>query len=321
MSRRKWTVAITSIIMIVISMLAYDARIKRKECKETRQCVQYLRAKEYLRNYKYVLNKPHASGIPNTAYPDKIWIYWAEDSFEARHKLVRICIDSIRKHCGGREIIFVTEKNYRQYVTLPPHIVEKYLNKKMKLQHFVDVIRVHLLRDHGGTWFDAATYITADIPKQIWDAEFVVGPSDKQSSISVVFPTLQCKYATKQFNNGYMHASKPNNYFFNVLCDFYDEYWKNEDTAAHYFFVQIFAIIACEEDEKCRQIYEQSVALCKKPFYTEALNYVIKKRYDQELWEQMKAGGMINKLSLHLMGKCEFSSNTFGAMLVSGRLK
>lgn len=55
----------------------------------------------------------------------KVWTCWLQ-GFDKAPAMVKACQDSMRRYITDREIIQLTYENYKDYVTLPEHIVRKY---------------------------------------------------------------------------------------------------------------------------------------------------------------------------------------------------
>lgn len=131
-----------------------------------------LMVKESLRKYSYVFDKQYV--VPKdyvNKYPNRIWVFW-NSGFEKAPKIVKICLDSIKKHSAGRIVEMLDLDNLGKYIEIPSYILKKYKESKISHQHFSDIVRSVLLRNYGGTWIDATTYLSNDIPQYIFDAEF-----------------------------------------------------------------------------------------------------------------------------------------------------
>lgn len=124
-----------------------------------------LMVKESLRKYRYVFDKGYV--VPKNyvnKYPNRIWVYW-DKGFKNAPQIVNICLESIKKHSIGRTVEMLDLNNLDKYVKIPKYILKKYKESKISHQHFADIVRSVLLRDYGGTWIDATTYLSADIPR------------------------------------------------------------------------------------------------------------------------------------------------------------
>lgn len=83
-----------------------------------------------------------------------VWVFWWQGE-EAMPTIVRACLNSIRQQAGTHPVRLLTEKNYSEYVTLPDYILARRACGELDLTHFSDILRMQLLREHGGIWCDA----------------------------------------------------------------------------------------------------------------------------------------------------------------------
>ena len=105
---------------------------------------------------------------------NKIWVCWLQ-GMEAAPELVQRCYRSLQEHLTDREIILLTEENYRQYVTFPAYIQEKIDSGVITRTHFSDLLRLELLIRHGGTWIDATVFCSGkQIPDYMLDSDLFV---------------------------------------------------------------------------------------------------------------------------------------------------
>ena len=91
--------------------------------------------------------------------PRKIWIYW--DSGESNAPdLVRTCIASWRNRNPGWEVRVLDAQTAATIVDLPHD------PSKLPVQAYSDLLRLRLLKQHGGVWADATTFCLA--PLDAW---------------------------------------------------------------------------------------------------------------------------------------------------------
>lgn len=102
---------------------------------------------------------------------NKVWVCWLQGMDNAP-ALVRRCFRSLQEHLTDREIILLTEENYRQYVTLPDYIEEKAAKGIIPKAQYSDLLRLELLINHGGTWIDSTVLCTGkEIPAYMLDSD------------------------------------------------------------------------------------------------------------------------------------------------------
>ena len=89
----------------------------------------------------------------------KVWTCWLQ-GFDKAPVMVQACQESMRRYIKDREIIQLTYENYKDYVTLPEHIVRKYERGQIPPALFADLLRLEVLIQYGGTWMDATMLCT-----------------------------------------------------------------------------------------------------------------------------------------------------------------
>lgn len=95
------------------------------------------------------------SPIYNTV-PKKIWTYW--DNPDKLPKAVKLCMESWKKFNPDYEIVLLTKKNFKGYVTIPDEI-RKHPHFNDSAQRFSDLLRLYALEEHGGIWIDASVLV------------------------------------------------------------------------------------------------------------------------------------------------------------------
>ena len=116
--------------------------------------------------------------------------------------------------------------NYNKYITLPDYIENKAEKGLIGAAHFSDILRICLLAQYGGIWLDATIYCKQKIPEDYFAKEFFTCKSEPSDvgCISKNQWTTFCLGGTK------------NCILFQILKNFFFQYWKNEDCAVDYLF-------------------------------------------------------------------------------------
>lgn len=131
---------------------------------------------------------------PPELFSDKIWICWFQGEEEAP-EIVKKCINSVRKHASGDEVIILTEENITDFVTIPNIVLEKYRDGQISKTHFSDIVRLNLLAQQGGLWVDATVFMTRDLDLSLYfHSDFV---SLKHST--KISPSFDTGYWTTYF--------------------------------------------------------------------------------------------------------------------------
>jgi Capsular polysaccharide synthesis protein len=157
--------------------------------------------------------------VPVESQIGPIWQYW--HSGDQCPSIIQTCMASVQRHAGGRKIVFLSDDNLDNYVNLPDHIMAK--RAQIGKTHFSDILRVHLLAQHGGTWIDASVFLTGEISHFTENRPFFVFTWQRPYIISSWF----------------MHsvAGYP---FACILRDLLSKYWVSHDELRAYFILHYF---------------------------------------------------------------------------------
>jgi len=110
--------------------------------------------------YLWFRQKPNYNLIPKM-----IWTYWDHPS-----KTVELCKQSWKKWNPNYEIIVLTKKNYKGYVTIP----EEIRNHPIFTDRLSDLIHLWVLTEHGGIWMNPGILLSAPLDQWLFPkyAEF-----------------------------------------------------------------------------------------------------------------------------------------------------
>ena len=166
---------------------------------------------------------------------NKVWVCWFQ-GIENAPTLVQRCYASLQKNLPDRDIILLTEENYRKYVKLPDFIEEKAAKGIIPKAQYSDLLRLELLIRHGGTWIDSTVLCSGgDIPSYMLDSDLFLFQNLK--------PGLD-GHATR-ISNWFM-TSCTNHPLLVLTRDLLYAYWKKHNTMVDYFIFHDFFELAIE---------------------------------------------------------------------------
>lgn len=157
-----------------------------------------------------------------------IWFFWLQGE-EYLPPIPKLCLQSIRKHANGHEVIVLTAENYKEYVSIPDALIEMYRAGRIKAAHFADILRVNLLAQQGGLWLDATMLVTGDFPQEIFDMPFF---SVKTKSHR--YFVSQCRWAV------FCLGAQKGNPLFVQLASLFEQYLMATDLFVDYFLFDNF---------------------------------------------------------------------------------
>lgn len=190
------------------------------------------------RKYRKILinDKPIINDEKIIEKSNKIWICWFQ-GIENASELVKACYNSVLKNYKDKEIIVLTEENYKKYVDMPEHIIKKWEKGYITFAHFSDILRIELLSKYGGLWLDSTIFTTKRselvFNENIELFVFKQVDLDRKNSLSVVA------------SNWLIYANKNNN-IINLTKKLLYYYWKDYNYAINYNIFHIFFKLATE---------------------------------------------------------------------------
>lgn len=178
------------------------------------------------------------SNIPESTIPikenDIIWVCWWQGEQEMP-LLVNKCYELLKRHANKHPIKLITKNNFKEYITLPPKILELFEAKSIPIQQFSDIMRMYLISHYGGIWIDATYWVTQniEIPQ---DAPFL---SAKTNNIFDSF------VARGKWSINLLGGSKGSK-LYGFIYDSLIEYWHKRKFFIDYFQTDYLVQIAYE---------------------------------------------------------------------------
>ena len=213
--------------------------------------------------------------------PGRIWMFWSSGE-ESAPPIARKCIASIRENLPDREVIVLSEENYRDYVTFPPFIQEKIDRGEMMKAHMADLLRLELLIRYGGTWIDATVFCPGGkIPAYMLDSDLFL------------FQDLKPGFDGHcQRISNWMITARAGNPVLKLTRALLYEYWREHKKCEDYFIFHHFFEMAIDAypEEWGRVI----------PFSNAAPHILLLRLfepYDEAVWEAVSEMTPFHKLS------------------------
>lgn len=212
---------------------------------------------------------------------NKVWVFWMQ-GMDTAPLLVQACFSSLKQHLKDKEIILLTENNYKNYAFFPEHIQKKVDNGTITLTHFSDILRLSLLLQYGGTWIDATVFCS--------DSSY---PSYFFESDLFVFQTLKpgLDGQALRISSWFMSASS-NHPILKLTQSLLYHYWEKNQQMVDYFLLHQFFELAIEaypeEWEKVPQFSNELPHM---------LYFKLFEPFEAEEWERINEQCSFHKLS------------------------
>lgn len=155
----------------------------------------------------------------------KVWSMWWQGEAQA-DKLFRMCIESARRHTH-QPVVTLDKDNYKQYFEIPAHIMRKFAEGKIALQHICDLMVVSILAAEGGFFTGATVWWSQDATEELLRAPFWTCRAVSDS----------CYNMSRSRWVGYVMAGRKDFPLFSFARDCLHEYWQNCDKAVDYLML------------------------------------------------------------------------------------
>lgn len=156
-----------------------------------------------------------------------VWFCWMQGMDKAP-EIVKACFQSQKKWLKDRTFIIITSDNYKEYISLPEFIEEKYARNIIPDAMFTDLIRLELLIKHGGTWIDSTVMITGrNYPEEIFDCD-------------IFMPQYVDRNGSWKGISSWMITAKKGNHLLILLREMLYEYWRRYDCVVYYYILHVF---------------------------------------------------------------------------------
>ncbi|GBU20882.1 hypothetical protein R80B4_00769 [Fibrobacteres bacterium R8-0-B4] len=242
---------------------------------------------------------------------DTIWQFWDNPAGKTTPDIVKASIESVKRFKGDFDHKILDNSTIGNYSDMPGYIFDRLKSGRMIYAHFADLLRLNLLKNHGGIWMDATLYMTNFVPKYIIDQDFFVFLTDKLTHYSYSF-----------MQNFFIRAQKGS-----FLCDaWYQmcvEYWKKEFTDIDYFQHQLMFKSLVLRHPIAKELFAEMPHVSED----EVLQFVgdnLFMTFDANEWERIKKLSFFQKTTYKITGGIVADAanyqNTYFSKLCNGVL-
>lgn len=232
------------------------------------------------KKYRKFISNFQASQLPRQN-SDKVWVCWLQ-GMDSAPELVQRCYASLQEQLSDRQIILLTEDNYRDFVTFPEHIQKKIDSGIITRTHMSDLLRLELLIRHGGTWIDATVFCSgSNIPDYMLNSQLFVfqnlkpGLDGHPTALSSWFMTACTHHPILELTQALLYR-----------------YWEKKKALVDYFLLHDFFQLATE---RYAQEWAQVV-----PFSNSTPHILLLRlfeAYDADTWSSVSAMTPFHKLT------------------------
>lgn len=261
------------------------------------------------RHYSYIAHKyEEVETVASINTLKNIWLMWLQGRDKAP-ELVKKTINSIYKNKGNYDVIFLDEDNYEEYINVPTFIKEKYDKGIISPAHFSDYVRMSILAKYGGIWLDSTVFLFKELPNN-----YLEYPQYHAKGI-VSFP-FDYLYVDSHEWESYFLCGQKNSKFYVYMAECLETYWKENDIAIDYLFLNHFAKLGRERNIVFRKQWE---CIPENNIFVESLYGNLEKQWDGKEFKNDYEGTILFKLNhRHSIRTTDFENNlTIFGYLVS----
>ena len=234
-------------------------------------------ARKYLPAIKHLAQKEITVETPET-----IWQFWDNPAGQVTPEIVKASIKSVENFKNNFNHQILNISTIENYSDLPGFVFDRLKKKQMRFAHFADLLRLNLLKNHGGMWMDTTLYMTNFVPEYIIEQDFFVFLTDKLTHFPYSF-----------MQNFFIRAKKGS-----FLCEaWYQiclEYWKNETRRIEYFQHQLMFKALIEKNPLAKKLFAEMPHISEDETLQFVGNHLFEK-FDANEWERIKNTSFFQK--------------------------
>lgn len=166
-----------------------------------------------------------------------IWQIWLQ-GLDERPIFIRKMMDRVEEKSKGHPVRVITLANFEDYISIPSKIMDLYRTGKIGGAHLSDIMRVNLLKEYGGVWLDATTWLVEPVPDDLLEIPFA-----SVKDINPNFP-LQPKCVNSTMWATYFMTAQPHSVLFSYMSDMMHRFFERFDDVYDYLLPNHFYKIA-----------------------------------------------------------------------------
>lgn len=233
--------------------------------------------------------------------PETIWQYWDNPAGRTTPGIVKSSIESVDRFKGNFDHKVLDNSTIGDYSDLPGYIVDKFKKGQIDYIHFSDLLRLNLLKNHGGIWLDPTGYMTDFVPDYILEEEFFVFLTGRLTHFPYSF-----------MQNCFIRAKKGS-----FLCDAWYrmciEYWKNETGAVDYFQHQLMFKALISHQVKARDLFTLMPHIPEDGIQ-HLVGHNLLKKFDADEWERIKKASFFQKTTYKVPPETDYLGTYFSEL-------
>ncbi len=240
-----------------------------------------------------LLDKPYDYENLEIVENPPVFVMWFQG--EGQMPLViQKCLDSIRKKIPNRKVIIITRENIKEYTDLPDYILQKVDAGSITKTFFSDIARAALLYKNGGTWADAAIYLTKPVTSEYFNKSYYCPAgiiSEHKKDFRYLFN------GTKGWNVSFQGTNKKHFPLYDFLFHFYCKYFSEYETHVDYFMNDYMMSLFCKHNQTFKNLLNEQEANNQREFDLALMMNKVLNSKNQKKLENLLEQNYIHKLT------------------------
>jgi hypothetical protein len=224
---RKFTAAYISITVLFIRLAGWlrNGDVRSNKLKSESFKADALTG-YFAREYLPLTDNPAKKQI-SAENPETIWQFWDNPTEQATPEIVNASFRTVEKFKGNFDHKILNNLSISDYSDLPGYVFDRFKKRQMDYAHFSDLLRLNLLKNHGGIWMDATDYMTDFVPEDIIHQDFFV------------FLTGDLTHFPYSFMQSCFIRARKGVFLCEAWYEMCVEYWKKETKRMDYFQIHL----------------------------------------------------------------------------------
>jgi len=243
--------------------------------------------------------------------PETIWQFWDNPAKQKTPEIVKASFRTVEKFKGNLEHKILDNSTIGDYSDLPGYVFDRLKKGQMRYAHFSDLLRLNLLKNHGGVWMDATLYMTGFLPEYITREDFFVFLTDKQTRFPYSF--MQNCFIRAKIGSFLCEA-------WYLMCV---EYWKKESRRIDYFQHQLMFKALVSKNSTAKDLFAKMPHVSEDETLQLVGNNLLWK-FDADKWERIRKMSFfqktIYKINKKNIANADDYPETYFSMLSKGEV-
>lgn len=229
-----------------------------------------------------------------------IWCCWWQGESQMP-ELVKMCHERLKQviPMDRAQLLLITMDNYRDYVELPEHILDKFERGIITMTTMSDVLRFALLAKYGGYWLDATVFFTGDIPVAYFETDFFC---QRMTGNTAYIKREACG------GNwcGFSMAGVKDCVIFRFMNDAFSKWWRDHDSIIDYVLIDYMLLTGYRYVPAIRRIIDQVPDNNEDIF---EMYQVLNQPYSEALYNRLTKRNVMHKLTYKMELKKSVEAN------------